>query len=410
MMSQSARGSSPGSACRRMQLVHGIVGAARAAPHADHVAARARARGARSPAPMCPSPTTTAVWPCEVARQSRRPHPGPSCRARCAASQRGKLAREHEQPRDRGLRDRLRGGAGGGREAHAAREHLGEDRVVDADVEDVQPLELRRLAHGGEELPREIGEHVDRKRTRPRRARTRTSARRAAGSGGSASRLGGDAPSARQRRARRRAAVDAVRNEQRGHVELVRPARTGIGSMLNSGIAGLAGDSYLLCVKIRSSHVIADADIADWNYHADHTLELAQQLIARRSVTPRDAGCLDLIAGAPRAARLPLRAHQRQRRGQPVGAARRPRRRSCASPATPTSCRPARSSTGQRSVRADHPRRRALRPRRVRHEDLARGVRRRRSTAFVAEHPDHARLDRGPASPPTRKGPRSTAR
>ena len=29
---------------------------------------------------------------------------------------------------------------------------------------------------------------------------------------------------------------------------------------------------------------------------ADSTLELARQLIARRSVTPQDAGCLELIA------------------------------------------------------------------------------------------------------------------
>ena len=78
----------------------------------------------------------------------------------------------------------------------------------------------------------------------------------------------------------------------------------------------------------------------------DPTLELARALIARRSLTPDDAGCQALHRRAPRAARIPLRNARVERRDQPVGAARRTRVRSSASPGTPTSCRRARSRTG----------------------------------------------------------------
>ncbi len=83
------------------------------------------------------------------------------------------------------------------------------------------------------------------------------------------------------------------------------------------------------------------------------TLHLAEQLIACRSVTPDDGGCQAADRRAPAAAGLRLRDHC---------AAARPTRRSptcgpCAaaaaggascspSPATPTSCPPARSSSG----------------------------------------------------------------
>ena len=88
-------------------------------------------------------------------------------------------------------------------------------------------------------------------------------------------------------------------------------------------------------------------------------------------------------------ASAPSRCARRSR--QSLGAARQPRRRSSASPDIPTWCRPARSSSGSRDpVQADGARRRALRPRRGRHEVLDRGIRHRGraiSSPNIRDHP-----------------------
>ena len=71
------------------------------------------------------------------------------------------------------------------------------------------------------------------------------------------------------------------------------------------------------------------------------TLELTQDLIARRSLTPADEGCQALMARAPRAppaSRIETAA-LRQRR-EPLGAPRRAAARCSASPGTRTWCRP----------------------------------------------------------------------
>jgi ABC-type cobalamin/Fe3+-siderophores transport system ATPase subunit len=65
----------------------------------------------------------------------------------------------------------------------------------------------------------------------------------------------------------------------------------------------------------------------------DATVRLAEQLIACRSVTPEDAGCLAIISQPPRRDRLQLRVHQSRPCHQPLGAPRRPQ------PAA-LSCRP----------------------------------------------------------------------
>ena len=116
-------------------------------------------------------------------------------------------------------------------------------------------------------------------------------------------------------------------------------------------------------------------------------LHLAEQLIALPLGHARRRRLPGAHRRAPRAARLRLHDARRSapptaRVTQPVGAAPRPRgrRQDCSSsPATPTSCRPGRSPPWtQRPVRADAPRRHALRPRRRRHEELDRGDGRRR--------------------------------
>ncbi len=176
--SQSQRGSRPASAAGGCSSSTGSSGLRGRGARRSRVSPSARARRAIS-VPILPSPRITAVCPAGRAATPRRAAASHS-RRRCAASQCGKPRASSEQPRDRGLRDRHGGRAGGGREPHAAREHLGVDRVVHAGVEHVQPLEPRRLADGGEKLAREIREHVAMRRTPSPRARTRrqTGARR----------------------------------------------------------------------------------------------------------------------------------------------------------------------------------------------------------------------------------------
>ena len=126
------------------------------------------------------------------------------------------------------------------------------------------------------------------------------------------------------------------------------------------------------------------------------TLALTRALIERRSLTPDDAGCQELIAS--RLAPLGFRAEtlvvelrpQRlaaPRNRPPARLLRRPHRRRADGSA---------DGMAVRSVRADRARRLALRPRRRRHEGLARGVRHgdrgvRRGAS------GRARLDRAPA-------------
>ena len=71
-----------------------------------------------------------------------------------------KFPRKHEERRDRSVRDGLRGRAGRSRNAYAARHHFGVDRMIDADVENVQPAQRRRLAQSREELTRPIGKDI----------------------------------------------------------------------------------------------------------------------------------------------------------------------------------------------------------------------------------------------------------
>jgi hypothetical protein len=65
-----------------------------------------------------------------------------------------KSARQHQHAGQRGLRNRLRGGAGGGGDAHAALQHLGVNRVIDADIKHMQPFDVRPFAHRRKKLPR----------------------------------------------------------------------------------------------------------------------------------------------------------------------------------------------------------------------------------------------------------------
>ena len=120
-------------------------------------------------------------------------------------------------------------------------------------------------------------------------------------------------------------------------------------------------------------------------------LDLASELIRRRSVTPDDAGCQALIAARLQRAGLRMRAPALRRSGQPLGHAwQRPARAGVAR-AIPTWCLPGPArGLGQRSLRADDPRRRAVRAWRGGHEGQRRGLRgragavRRRAPAIIA--------------------------
>ena len=76
------------------------------------------------------------------------------------------------------------------------------------------------------------------------------------------------------------------------------------------------------------------------------TLDLARQLIARRSGTPDDAGCQEILEARLSAARISLRDDVRQRRQQSLGATRRRASPRLLRRDTPTSCPPARSMGG----------------------------------------------------------------
>ncbi len=130
------------------------------------------------------------------------------------------------------------------------------------------------------------------------------------------------------------------------------------------------------------------------------TLDLACELIARPSVTPEDAGCLELIAGRLQALGFTCEridtggvSNLWARRGQtgPVLFCRTYRRRSC---------RPARRLEDTALHAHDH-RRRALRSRRRRHEVLAGGLRHRHralrglDTRSRRQHRTAADLGRG---------------
>ena len=119
------------------------------------------------------------------------------------------------------------------------------------------------------------------------------------------------------------------------------------------------------------------ATIGVWMSPRRRPLALARELIARRSLTPDDAGCQPLLAArlAPLGFRCEtLRSNgvtnlwARLRRRRPARLLRRPHRRR----ADRTARRVA-----QRPVRADDPRRLPVRPRCGGHEGFARGVRRR---------------------------------
>ena len=69
------------------------------------------------------------------------------------------------------------------------------------------------------------------------------------------------------------------------------------------------------------------------------TLDLAKQLIACRSITPDDGGCLELIASRLAAAGFACERIDRGAGAESVGAARHAARRSSAWPDTSTSCR-----------------------------------------------------------------------
>ena len=73
----------------------------------------------------------------------------------------------------------------------------------------------------------------------------------------------------------------------------------------------------------------------------------AKQLIACRSITPDDGGCLELLASRLAAAGFALRAARSRRRCGTCGRGTAAARRSSAWPATSTSCRRARSSSGR---------------------------------------------------------------
>ncbi len=76
------------------------------------------------------------------------------------------------------------------------------------------------------------------------------------------------------------------------------------------------------------------------------TLELTDDLLRRPSVSPEDHGCLDVIGA--RLAPLGFRNERLHYRpgGQPLGDGAATAVRCCASPATPTSCRPGRARNG----------------------------------------------------------------
>ena len=133
-------------------------------------------------------------------------------------------------------------------------------------------------------------------------------------------------------------------------------------------------------------------------------------LIARRSLTPDDAGCQELLAA--RLAPLGFRCETLVVNGVTNLWARRGTARPLVCFAGHTDVVPTGplDRVGDRSVRADDARRLPLRPRRGGHEELARRLRHGDRGVRRTRMPHAAGLDRAARSPPTRKARRSTAR
>ena len=120
-------------------------------------------------------------------------------------------------------------------------------------------------------------------------------------------------------------------------------------------------------------------------------LELAQELIARRSVTPDDGGCQALHRRRACRRRLPLRADALRRASATSGrGAARPSPLFCFAGHTDVVPTGPLDQWHSDPFVPTHARRQALRPRRGRHEDLDRRLRRRRRGVSSKERPDHA--------------------